>query len=461
MDGITLIVTALAAGAALGIRDTASSAVNDAYTGLKALVRERLRGRPYEEMVLTPQHEEAPETWQVRLTAVLDQAGAGDDPVLVGAAEVLMRLVDEAGARAGKYAVDVRGAQGVQVGDGNTQHNAFGVLPGGLGPADAGPAPGAGAVVTRDLDPGAGAASGEGGSRRVDASRAVGVQVGDNTTQIIHNYGSPAGTGGAGGRRRPDKSTWAVAISGNERSGAMGAGVVIGARRVLTCASVCAGLIDGNREPAGPLWVRFPKADVPGAQSRRVTGVQLPGGEHDLAVLLLEDAVPAGVRAARLRRPVPDDLDGLDWWAFGFPESQPHGNDAHGIVGAALGDGFVRLEAHSRHRVGTGFNGSGLWSPDYDAVVGLIGTAFTGASGDDRTADAQAITLYRADRCFGAEGLAGTGGWSAEQAGKLRCRRGGGCCEMTGNPACTGAPGPAVSAPTVRAATGSAVGGRR
>ena len=42
MDPITLIVTALAAGAALGITDTASSAIKDAYAGLKALVKKRL-----------------------------------------------------------------------------------------------------------------------------------------------------------------------------------------------------------------------------------------------------------------------------------------------------------------------------------------------------------------------------------------------------------------------------------
>ena len=36
-----------------------------------------------------------------------------------------MTLVDGAGARAGKYTVDVRGAQGVQVGDRARQHNVF------------------------------------------------------------------------------------------------------------------------------------------------------------------------------------------------------------------------------------------------------------------------------------------------------------------------------------------------
>ena len=242
-------------------------------------------------------------------------------------------------------------------------------------------------------------------------------------TQIIYNYGSKAEAGGGDGGRRPGGSTWAVAVYGDEHSGALGAGVVIGARRVLTCARVCAGPIDEDGHPIGPLQVRFSKVNppVPGTQSRRVIGVRLPEGRHDLAVLLLEDAVPTGVRAAQLRRPVPDDLAGLDWWAFGFPEGQRLGDEAFGTVGTALGEGFVRLDARSSCRAETGFSGSGLWSPDYGAVVGIIGAALTrdGDTWDDHIGGALAITLFQADRCFGAEGLAEVGGWSAEQAGEV------------------------------------------
>jgi hypothetical protein len=46
MDPITLIVTALGAGAALGVKDAASSAVADAYAWLKSLVQRRLASRP-------------------------------------------------------------------------------------------------------------------------------------------------------------------------------------------------------------------------------------------------------------------------------------------------------------------------------------------------------------------------------------------------------------------------------
>jgi len=59
MDPITLIVTALAAGAALGVQGAASAMVKDAYAGLKALVKKRLGDRPGAELVLA-KHERAP-----------------------------------------------------------------------------------------------------------------------------------------------------------------------------------------------------------------------------------------------------------------------------------------------------------------------------------------------------------------------------------------------------------------
>ena len=124
MDPITLIVTALAAGATLGATEAASAAVKDAYASLRALVRKRFAGRPEAELVLT-KHDNAPETWQAPLVAELAEVGADRDTDLVAAAHALMSLVDKAGARTGKYTVDVRGAYGVQVGDRNKQDNVF------------------------------------------------------------------------------------------------------------------------------------------------------------------------------------------------------------------------------------------------------------------------------------------------------------------------------------------------
>ena len=124
MDPITLIVTALAAGAALGVQDTASAMIKDAYASLKALVTKRLGGGPGAELVIA-KHEGAPETWQAPLMAELAESGADGDRDLIVAAQALLDLVGDAGGRAGKYTVDVRGAQGVQIGDHNRQDNVF------------------------------------------------------------------------------------------------------------------------------------------------------------------------------------------------------------------------------------------------------------------------------------------------------------------------------------------------
>jgi hypothetical protein len=135
MDPIALIVTALAAGAGLGLQDTASAMVKDAYAGLKALVKKRLGGGPDAELVLA-KHEQAPETWQAPLMAELAETGADNDRDLIAAAEALLDLVSEAKGKAGKYTVDVRGAQGVQIGDNNRQDNVFNVAPDGYGTAN-------------------------------------------------------------------------------------------------------------------------------------------------------------------------------------------------------------------------------------------------------------------------------------------------------------------------------------
>ena len=76
MDPVTLIVTALAAGAAEALKDGAAQAVKDAYARLKALVAGRFAGRAKAELVLA-EHEAAPETWQAPLAARAVRGGRG------------------------------------------------------------------------------------------------------------------------------------------------------------------------------------------------------------------------------------------------------------------------------------------------------------------------------------------------------------------------------------------------
>jgi hypothetical protein len=128
MDPVTLILTALAAGAAAGAKDTASTAVKDAYAGLKAKIKTLLSRRKDGELVLA-RYEESPRTWEAPLASELAAAGADKDEGLVTAAQAVLSMADEPGWRAGKYTVQIHGGQGVQVGDRNVQHNVFGTPP--------------------------------------------------------------------------------------------------------------------------------------------------------------------------------------------------------------------------------------------------------------------------------------------------------------------------------------------
>jgi hypothetical protein len=116
MDPITLIIAALAAGAVAGVRDVAGQAVNDAYAGLKALIRRRFAGNREAEAALD-QSEQQPQADRAHLAAYLQAAGAADDEELIRAAQGLLKQADPTGANAGKYDVRITGGKGIVVGD--------------------------------------------------------------------------------------------------------------------------------------------------------------------------------------------------------------------------------------------------------------------------------------------------------------------------------------------------------
>jgi hypothetical protein len=128
VDPLTLIVSALVAGAAAAGKDVASSAIKDAYRGLKKLLIARFHHKEAAEAAPSPStavgpvavleaHEAQPDTWAAPLKEALAASGADHDQEILDVAKSLLEQADPQGSAAGKYRIDLRGAQGVQVGD--------------------------------------------------------------------------------------------------------------------------------------------------------------------------------------------------------------------------------------------------------------------------------------------------------------------------------------------------------
>lgn len=120
MEPITVILAAIAAGAAKGVGDSASEAVEKAYTGLREALRRRFRGDTDAEAALV-RYVADPDSAEDVLARHLRSTGAGaDDTVLAAAERVLVE------SRAGGPDVRASTMQGVQIGDRNKQKNTFG-----------------------------------------------------------------------------------------------------------------------------------------------------------------------------------------------------------------------------------------------------------------------------------------------------------------------------------------------
>jgi hypothetical protein len=93
MDPITLILSSLAAGAAAAAKDTASTAVKDAYQALKSLVQHHFSGKSEAEVALA-NYEKKPEVWKEPVKDALTQTGADSNESIIKAARALMAQVN-------------------------------------------------------------------------------------------------------------------------------------------------------------------------------------------------------------------------------------------------------------------------------------------------------------------------------------------------------------------------------
>ncbi|MEH2219059.1 MAG: hypothetical protein V7K72_18455 [Nostoc sp.] len=126
MEPISIIIAALGAGAIAATKDTAGTAVKDAYQGLKALIKKKFESEPKAQMVLE-EHETDPETYEAPLKKKLAEAGVDRDAEIIKAAQELLKQEKPEESAAGKYNTVFQGeVKGIQVGDRNKQENKFG-----------------------------------------------------------------------------------------------------------------------------------------------------------------------------------------------------------------------------------------------------------------------------------------------------------------------------------------------
>lgn len=94
MESITIIVTALAAGAVAASKDVATQAIKDAYTGLKALIARKFSGNS-DVAIALEQVEKKPDSEgrKATLAEELTAAEADQDAELVKQAQALLNLL--------------------------------------------------------------------------------------------------------------------------------------------------------------------------------------------------------------------------------------------------------------------------------------------------------------------------------------------------------------------------------
>jgi len=106
MSAVEVITAALVAGASVGVKETASAVVKDAYADLKALLRHRMGNHGDHILQEFEVGGAGPGVWRTRIGGVLVESGAVDDARILDAARRLLALADPDNAQALHIDVD-------------------------------------------------------------------------------------------------------------------------------------------------------------------------------------------------------------------------------------------------------------------------------------------------------------------------------------------------------------------
>lgn len=194
-----------------------------------------------------------------------------------------------------------------------------------------------------------------------------------------------AGTADGGLNSPMDHSSWRVRLRRWAASGSgdvLGAGVLFGTGRVLTCAHVIRDPATGLRPDR--VQVEFPLLQgltrTPHRTATVEAGHWVPAfgkAQGDLAVLVLDDAAPLPSPVA-LHRTL--DYRGATVLIDGFPEHQSGGQWLTGVCRGPGGEGDERVQidltgAGSGQRLRGGFSGAGVREEGTDRLLGILAQA--------------------------------------------------------------------------------------
>jgi hypothetical protein len=162
------------------------------------------------------------------------------------------------------------------------------------------------------------------------------------------------------------------------RGDIVGMGFLASERSILSCAHVITAALslaeDTPNVPSTAISLDFPLISPGCYLSAHVSFWQppQPNGGGDIAVLQLDDSVPAGAETVHLVSA--EDLWNRTFRAFGFPSGHDAGVWAPGTLRDRQANGWVQIEqiGTTGYRVQQGFSGGPVWDEELDGVVGMV-----------------------------------------------------------------------------------------
>lgn len=131
MEPITMILTALVTGLSAGLGKTAEKAIGELFNNFISHLKQKVSSKPDAEQALNAlESKPNSEGRKAVLKEELELLEVQKDSELIELALAVLKQSDPEGSRAGKYAVNINGGQGITIGDHARVTQTFNTPPG-------------------------------------------------------------------------------------------------------------------------------------------------------------------------------------------------------------------------------------------------------------------------------------------------------------------------------------------